>query len=139
MEGNNVVLAFLSKSFHESVKTKTAFFFENFYLGEGESSFDKTAQHLFYSRPKGVYRKSKAGKILVDFYLLNTFLAEDGNKVKLTIDEVDFLIPHWNAYFVEGLSVGVHNFRIQLIDKDGELIDGPFNDSGIRSIEIIED
>ena len=139
LEGNNVVLAFLSKSFHESVKTKTAFFFDNFYVGEGESFFDKTAPHLFYSRPKGIYKKSKAEKILLDFYLVNTVLAEKGNQVKLKIDEVEFLLPHWSAYFIEGLTVGQHTIRIQLLDEKGVLIDGPFNDSGARTIEIIED
>lgn len=139
LEGNNVIVAFLSKSFHESVKTSTAFFFENFYIGEGESFFDKTAPHLFYSRPKGSYKKSKAEKILVDFYLMNTSLTEEGNQVKLTVDTTEFSLPHWAAYFIEGLTVGKHDFRIQLVNAAGELIDGPFNDSGVRTIEIVED
>ena len=135
-EGNNVVLAFLSKSFHESVKTKTAYYFNNFYVGNDKSDFDMNAQHLFYSRPKGEYKAEKAKQLLFDFYLINTELSPSGNKVKLTIDETEFMIPEWKAYFVEGLSVGEHSFRIQLVDKDGNMIEGPFNDSGERKITI---
>lgn len=138
MKGNNVVLAFLSKSFHESVKTKTAFYFNNFYVGEGEADFDKNAQHLFYSRPKGEYKIEKAEKLLFDFYLINTEIEENGNQVKLTVDDTEFMISDWKAYFVEGLGIGEHIFRIQLLDKEGNLIEGPFNDSGNRTITIVE-
>ncbi len=136
LEGNNVVLAFLSKSFHESVKVKEAAYFHNFYVGEGESDFDEQGAHLFYSRPKGNYKAAKAKQLLVDFYLMNTSLSEEGNKVKLSIDDTEFILSSWQAYFVEGLSVGEHRFRIQLIDQDGKLIEGPFNDSGVRKITI---
>lgn len=136
MEGNNVVLAFLSKSYHESVKTEEAHFFKNFYVGDGENEFDENAQHLFYSRPKGEYSIFDAKKLLVDFYLINSDLSEAGNKVKLTVNDTEFLIPNWSAYFLEGLEVGEHTFRIQLLDKDGNLIEGPFNDSGERSVTI---
>lgn len=138
-EGNNVVLAFLSKSFHESVKTETAYYFNNFYVGEGESGFDLNAPHLFYSRPKGEYKAEKAKQLLFDFYLINTELSANGNKVKLSIDGNEFMIPEWKAYFVEGLSVGEHTFRIQLVDEKGNLIEGPFNDSGERVITISQE
>lgn len=104
MEGNNVILAFLSKSYHESVKQENAFFFKNFFVGDGENTFDESAQHLFYSRPKGEYKAEKAKKLLFDFYLINTKLSENGNQVKLTIDNTEFMIPEWQAYFVEGLT-----------------------------------
>lgn len=138
MEGNNVVLAFLSKSFHESVKTKTAYFFHNFYVGEGKGDFDENAPHLFYSRPKGEYKMSKAKQLLFDFYLLNAELSANGNQVKLTIDDTEFMINDWKAYLVEGLELGEHTFRIELVDQDGNMIDGPFNDSGVRTITIVE-
>ena len=49
----NVILAFLSRSYHESVKNPNAFFLTQ--IGEGEK-IDLTKEFLFYSRPKGVYK-----------------------------------------------------------------------------------
>lgn len=138
LEGNNVVLAFLSKSFHESVKNEKAFYFHNFYVGEGENEFNESAPHLFYSRPKGEYKADKTKQILVDFYLVNTTLSEGGNRVRLSIDETEFMLTSWQAYFVEGLAVGKHSFRIQLLDAEGNAVAGPFNDSGTRTITIVE-
>ena len=37
---------------------------------------------LFYSRPKAEYAGKDAKIILLDFYLVNTELSKDGNKVK---------------------------------------------------------
>jgi len=136
LEGNNVVLAFLSRSYHESIKNGTAHVLKTFQIGDQPSTFDHSASHLFYSRPKGTYKGEDGKKILLDFYLINTKLAEGGNKVKVLIDGVDFLLPTWQPYFVEGLAIGKHSFRIQLLDKEGNLIEGPFNDSGLREITI---
>lgn len=136
MEGNNVVLAFLSRSYHESIKNGSAFVLKNFQIGEVVDQFDATAEHLFYSRPKGTYEGEDTKKILLDFYLVNSKLASDGNKVKVNIDEHEFMLDSWEPYFVEGLSKGKHSFRIRLVDNDGTLVAGPFNDSGSREIEL---
>ena len=49
----NVILAFLSRSYHESVKNPDAFFLDVFPVDGEAPSFDKDAPHMFYSRPKG--------------------------------------------------------------------------------------
>lgn len=134
--GNNVVLAFLSRSYHASIKNGKAFVFKNFFIGDNQFKFDEKAAHLFYSRPKGTYEGKDTERILVDFFLINTALSENGNKVRLTINEEVFLISNWEAYFVEGLAKGKHTFRIELLNSEGELIEGPFNDSGLREIEL---
>ena len=136
MEGNNVVLAFLSRSYHESIKNGTAYKLENFKIGEASDEFDQAAEHLFYSRPKGTYDGEDTKKILLDFYLVNAKLGDDGNQVKVNIDENEFMLNSWEPYFVEGLSKGQHSFRIRLVDNAGNLIPGPFNDSGNREIEL---
>lgn len=135
-EGNNVVLSFLSRSYHESIKNGSAYTFVNYKIGEPAEEFDMDAGHLFYSRPKGTYSGKDTRKILLDFYLINTELKADGNKVKATINGTDFLLDEWAPYFVEGLKEGENTFRIQLIDKDGNLVPGPFNDSGERKITL---
>jgi len=136
-EGNNVVLAFLSRSFHESIKTQSAYVLKNFVIGDPFFEFDENAPHLFYSRPKGQYKGAETKNILLDFYLINTELSKDGNQVRLSIDNTQFMLPHWQAYFVQGLSKGKHDFRIELLDANGQLIEGPFNNSGVRSIELL--
>jgi hypothetical protein len=135
-EGNNVVLGFLSRSYHESIKNSTAFVLKNFPIGKVESKFDADAQHLFYSRPKGEYTGKDAEKILLDFYLVNTELSIEGNRVQVEINGTSFLIDQWQPYFVEGLKEGENTFRIKLISADGATIEGPFNDSGDRVITI---
>ncbi|MEQ9566580.1 MAG: hypothetical protein RLN85_12365, partial [Pseudomonadales bacterium] len=86
-EGNYVVLAFLSRSYHESVKSERAYYVENLSIGAVESNeADLSAPHLFYSRPKGTYSGPDTEKLMLDFYLLNTTLSPDGNKVRATIN-----------------------------------------------------
>jgi hypothetical protein len=129
-------LAFLSRSYHESIKNGSAYVLKNYPIGESSADFDSKAPHLFYSRPKGVYSGKDAKRILVDFYLLNTSLSAEGNQLELTIDAETFTLSSWQPYFVEGLAEGEHQFRIRLIDEKGNVVPGPFNDSGVRTIEI---
>lgn len=132
-EGNNVILAFLARSYHESVKGSNAFVFRNLSIGENNPPFDLKAPHLIYSRPKGVYEK-KVDPLLLDFYLINTKLSESGMQVRTTIDGTEFMLSSWQAYLIEGLAEGEHSIRIQLIDQNGKVVPGPFNDSGERTI-----
>lgn len=135
-EGNNVVLAFLSRSYHESIKTEDAHLLVNFPVGNVEEEFDKNGEHLFYSRPKGTYSGKFTEKILLDFYLINTDLSKDGNKVRATINGTEFVLPSWKPYFIEGLPMGENTVKIELIDKDGNPVPGPFNNSGERTITL---
>lgn len=126
--GNYVVLAFLSRSYHESVKSEGAYFIENIAVGDVEvEEADLTAPHLFYSRPKGTYAGADTEKVMLDFYVLNTSISADGNKVKATINQQEFLIEEWAPHYIEGLPMGENTIKLELIDAEGNLIDGPFN------------
>lgn len=126
-EGHHVLLAFLSRSYHESVKN--AYLVQNIKIGEPEGEpADLSAPHLFYSRPKGTYSGKDTEKLLLDFFLVNTEISETGNKVKATINGEEFMITEWAPYVIEGLDKGELEIRLQLLDKDGNKIDGPFND-----------
>ena len=142
-EGTNVLLAFLSRSYHESIKTTAAH--EVVKYGKGGQELDEPM--LFYSRPKGSYAANDGNKLLLDFYLRNVSLGAEGNKVRATIDGEEFILPKWCPYFVEGLSVGDHTFRLELIDaqgnpiknlmnEGGERVVGPYSDCGNRTITI---
>lgn len=126
-EGHHVLLAFLSRSYHESVKN--AFLVQPITVGEPEGvAPDLTAQHLFYSRPKGTYSGKDTEKLLLDFFLVNTEISENGNYIKATINGEEFKITEWAPYVIEGLEKGIAKIRLQLVDVDGNLIPGPFND-----------
>tara|TARA_Y100001954_G_C15766909_1_gene582251 strand:+ start:853 stop:1590 length:738 start_codon:yes stop_codon:yes gene_type:complete len=120
---NNTILAFLSRSHHESVKSEKAYSL----IQTGNEKFDSNTKLLFYSRPKGEYIGSVSKKILLDFYLVNTEISKDGNKVKVTIDESEFIVTDWEPYLIEGLNDGEHTIKIELIDSIGNLIPSPYN------------
>ena len=129
---NNVIPAFLSRSHHESVKNKDAFILTQ--IGKGEE-IDLNDEFLFYSRPKGVYKGKDTEKLLLDFYLVNTKISADGNKVRATILDSEFIIDEWAPYYIEGLPKGEISIKLELLDEKGDLIDSQFNPS-IRTVTL---
>ncbi len=129
--GNNVILAFLSRSYHESVKNPNAFVLTQI----GDEKVDLNNEFLFYSRPKGTYKGKDTEKLLLDFYLINTTISPEGNKVKATINDTEFIITEWAPYYLQGLPKGDIKIRLELINSEGELIDSPFNPS-IRNVTL---
>lgn len=129
--GNHVVLAFLSRSYHASVKNKDAFIVKKFTVGDGQdtsNNVDLSNPHMFYSRPKGTYAgPDQTQKILLDFYLVNTDLGPTGNKIRATINGQEFMLDKWQPYIVEGLPMGENTFKLELLDSDGNTVASPFN------------
>lgn len=127
--GHHVLLAFLSRSYHESIKQKQAYVLAQFNVGAATTdSFDANAPHIFLSRPKGEYVGAKeTGKVMLDFYLVNCDLSPDGYKVKATINGTDFTLTKWEPYLIEGLPMGESKVKLELLDKDGKLVPSPFN------------
>ena len=127
---NSVILAFLSRSYHESVKNPNAYILTQ--IGD-TNNVDLENEFIFYSRPKGTYKGSDTEKLLLDFYLVNTDLSPDGNKVKISIKQKeethDFLVDEWAPFYIEGLDKGEVSITLELLDNDGELIEIPFNPS----------
>ena len=122
---SNVILAFLSRSYHESVKNKDAYILTQV----GENDIDLENEFLFYSRPKGTYKGADTENLLLDFYLVNTEISKNGNKVRATIQNTEFIIDEWAPYYIKGLSKGEINIKLELIDSSGNLIKTPFNPS----------
>ena len=127
---NSVILAFLSRSYHESVKNPNAYILTQ--IGD-TNNVDLENEFIFYSRPKGTYKGSDTEKLLLDFYLVNTDLGPEGNKVKISIKQNeethDFLVDEWAPFYIEGLDKGEVSITLELLDNDGELIETPFNPS----------
>lgn len=140
-DGHYVALSFLSRSYHESIKIKSAYTLTQFSVGAStENDVDLTKPMLFYSRPKGTYTGVKEiKKLLLDFYLVNTTLSEKGNSVRATINGTEFILTKWAPYIIEGLPMGKNKIKLELLDKSGKLIEGKFNDSGERTFELLVD
>jgi hypothetical protein len=130
--GNHVVLAFLSRSYHESVKNMgegaTSYFIDQYQIGDDEAEqADLSAPHMFYSRPKGTYKGDDIKRLMLDFFLLNIDLSPDGNKVRATINGTEFMIDKWQPYVIEGLEPGEVKVKLELLDAEGNLVSSPFN------------
>src|SRR5688572_2789364 len=128
-DGNHVVLSFLSRSYHESLKHKKAYDLRKIRVGNPKETdnFDLKGQHMFYSRPKGEYVGNDTKKIMLDFYLVNTNLSPEGNKVRATINDTEFMLDRWLPYSIEGLPMGQNKFKLELLDNAGKVIPGPYN------------
>lgn len=135
-DGAHTAVVFPSRSYHESVKNAGAMDFVNFYVGEeaGDFPLDPEAPTIVYSRPKGTYSGAGAERIMLDFYLYNVKLSEDGYSARYEIrekgsDEViaSTTLTEWVPSFVEGLSAGTYIFQLELLDADGNVVPGPLN------------
>ena len=138
-EGKHVILSFLSRSYHESLKHKSAYDLRVVTAGKPTQTteFDLNAPHMFYSRPKGDYTGEETKRVMLDFYLVNTELSPDGNKVRATINGTEFMLDRWLPYAIEGLPMGQNTIKLELLDKDGNVLPGPYN-SVERTINLKE-
>lgn len=129
-EGTHYVVAFLSRSYHESVKNANSFVAKKIVVGEAgdDQGVNLDEPTMIYSRPKGEYTGADTENLLLDFFLLNTTLSESGNKVRATINGQEFMITEWAPYIIKGLPKGEATVKLELLDADGNLIPGGFNE-----------
>lgn len=128
-DGEHHVLAFLSRSYHESIKTAAAHQLKMVSIKDKTITADRdiTAPMLFYSRPKGTYKgKAATTKVMLDFYTAN---APVGSKyqVKANINGEDHMISTWQPYYIQGLPMGKNTITLSLVDMKGALVDTPLN------------
>lgn len=127
-DGEHYLLAFLSRSYHESIKSKKAHMVFNADIKNnsliGTKNIDKPM--LFYSRPKGTYVGDDTKNVMLDFYLVNTSLGND-TKVRALINGEEHIIDNWQPYNISGLEMGENTIELTLIDKNNNVIDTPLN------------
>ncbi len=137
-DGTHHLVAFLSRSYHESVKNENSVVVKKFVIGKNPTDalkMDMNAPTLIYSRPKGTYKGKDADNLLLDFFVLNTTLSEEGHKVRATVNNNVFLITEWAPQILKGLPKGKVTIKLELIDGNGNLLPGAFN-SVTREITI---
>ena len=129
-DGVHHLVAFLSRSYHESVKNENSVVVKKMVVGDNPTDslgLDMEAPTLIYSRPKGTYKGDDTKNLLLDFFVLNTTLSAEGNKVKATINGEEFSITEWAPHVVKGLPMGEVTIQLELVDGEGNAIPGPFN------------
>ncbi len=129
------LLAFLSRSYHESIKSKGAAIVYHFKIDEKgnlKKMEEPKTPMVFYSRPKGDYIGKDTTNLLLDFYVWNCTLAPDSFKVKVEIANNDkpnqkltTTLDKWESHFIQNLGTGKSKVTLTLIDKDGKPVDGP--------------
>lgn len=128
--GVHHLVAFLSRSYHESVKNENSVVVRKLMVGQNPKDslgLDMNAPTLIYSRPKGEYAGKDTENLLLDFFVLNTTLSETGHKVKATVNGQEFTITEWAPYVVQGLPKGEVTIQLELLDANENLVPGPFN------------
>lgn len=130
-KGVHHLVAFISRSYHESVKNDSSVVYKKLMVGKNPVDtlgIDIDAPTLIYSRPKGTYVGKDTKQILLDFFILNTKLSETGNKVIASINGEEFVITKWEPYLIKGLPMGEVTIQLKLVDAKGNIISGPFNE-----------
>lgn len=94
---------------------------------------------LTYSRPKGEYKGADADPIMIDFWLENAKLKDDGGeyRVRYSIDggEVKY-IDKWAPIWLSGWTSGKHTIKLELVDVDGGVVDNGGYNSTTREITV---
>jgi len=128
-DGEHTILAFLSRSYHESIKASGASIVKKVIIKDKSitSSTDVAGPMLFYSRPKGTYTGEDTKKVMLDFFLKDVTLSSAGYKVKADINGEEHTIDKWQPYYIEGLPMGENNITLTLLDKDGNKADVALN------------
>lgn len=138
------MLAFLSRSYHLSIKDKAAAVLYHFRIDENgklQKLDDPKTPMVFYSRPKGDYLGKDTENLLFDFYVWNTTLGSD-NMIKADISsggrDTSIMITEWKPYFLKNLAMGKNTIKLMMVDKDGKKVEGP-NTEVTREISLSKD
>ncbi len=138
-DGQHNLLAFLSRSYHESIKTEDAHIAKAVTVKNGSivAEEDLTEPSLFYSRPKGTYVGDDTKKVMLDFYPVNAEIGKD-YKVKVQINGEVTILDKWQPYYVEGLPMGQNTIGVALIYPDGTQVAGK-QTAVLRTFELRKD
>jgi hypothetical protein len=103
-------------------------------------AMDATEPLLTYSRPKGEYKAEDADPIMIDFWLSNAKLTGEGGqyRVRYSIDngEAKFL-EKWEPIWLSGWISGKHTIKLELVDKDGNVLNNGGYNSTTREITVV--
>jgi hypothetical protein len=94
---------------------------------------------LTYSRPKGDYKGADAEAIMIDFWLTNAKLQGDGGeyRVRYSVNGGDAkFIDTWQPIWLTGWTTGKHSVKVELVDRDGNVVENGGYNSTSRDINV---
>lgn len=94
---------------------------------------------LTYSRPKGEYKGADADAIMIDFWLTNAKLVGDGGeyRIKYSVSNGPAqFIDKWSPIWTSGWKPGTYNLMLELVDKDGKVVDNGGYNQTTREITV---
>lgn len=100
---------------------------------------DPTKPLLTFSRPKGEYKGADASDIMVDFWLHNAKLIGDGGdyRVRYTIGNGEpRFIEKWEAIWLSRWPEGKHTIKLELVDKDNNVVENGGYNTTSREITV---
>lgn len=103
------------------------------------SSFDPKKPLLTYSRPKGEYKGADSDAVMLDFWLTNGKLKDDGGeyRVRYTVDNGEAkYIDKWGPTWLSGWTPGKHTVKLELVDQSGVTVDNGGYNATSRDITI---
>lgn len=130
--GAHSIRAFPVRSYGESLKQGEVFDAVLFYINtkKGSPEFNLKAPYLTYNEPLEGVSYQEGQPILLDFFLSNVELSNDGYKIRVTIDgTIQRILTSWIPYYIEGLSAGKHTLRLELLDEKNRPQPGLFNNT----------
>ncbi len=126
--GTYQLYAFINRSYRVAVQNEESIISRSIVVKNGEltKSTKNEEAALIYNMPYGKYKKEAAKKIIVDFVLYHIDLESDGKYIKVIINNGNtFEIRENKPYFLEGMTVGKHNCRLELYNKENKLLQPP--------------
>jgi hypothetical protein len=139
-EGFHLLVAFPSRHSHEAVKPikkASPLVMVPFFVGKRDGTKWKAKEPMFiYSRPKGKNTPPfPADGVLVDYYLNSAELKDGGYNLKITLkgpgveNGVTVTAKAWKPWRIKNPRDGQYTITMQLVDKDGKVVPGAWNDT----------
>ncbi len=102
------------------------------------SDVDPKKPLLTYSRPKGEYKDADADAIMIDFWLSHASLQANGDyRVRYSVDSGEpKFIDKWEPIWLAGWTSGKHTIKLELIDKDNNVVTNGDYNSTTREITV---
>ena len=104
-------------------------------------AIDPTKPLLTYSRPKGEYKAVESDPIMIDFWLSNAKLKDDGGQYRIRYSVDGFKsawIDKWGPVWLSGWPAGKYSIKLELTDIDGNLVDNGGYNSTTREITVVK-
>jgi hypothetical protein len=126
-DGEHYILAFLSRSYHESLKSRQAAIAVKATIKDKSilQANPISGPMLFYSRPKGAYEGAADTKrVMLDYYLVNP---NPEHQVQASINGEVHMLKQWQPYYVEGMPAGENEITLTLVDAAGQRVNVDLN------------